>query len=207
MNVKAQRAVRVVSVAAAVAIVGIAITRGGGEASPRDTTLSTRVATGATVDMPPWPTPPNITDRVAAAGLSLGPMGTAQHFHVHLDVSVNGRTVPVAANIGVDPPTGMMSGLHTHDTSGIVHVEAAHDEERFTLGQLFSEWDVHLSRTQIGGLSTSGHRTLIAYVEGVKRVGDPARIVLRDRQEIALVYGPAASSYPAPSHYDFPASS
>jgi len=67
---------------------------------------------------PPWPTPNNVASRVTAAGLDLGPMGTAEHYHPHLRIVIDGAEIPVAANIGVDPITGAMSALHTHEPDG-----------------------------------------------------------------------------------------
>lgn len=51
-------------------------------------------------------------------------MGTADHYHPHLRIIINGNEVPVPANIGVDPATGAMSALHTHETDGTIHIEA-----------------------------------------------------------------------------------
>lgn len=91
--------------------------------------------------MPPWPAPvDDVPARVAAAGLDLGPMGTAEHYHPHLRILANGTEVPVPPNIGVDPATGAMSAVHTHEADGTIHIEAATAGEVFTLGQLFTEW-------------------------------------------------------------------
>lgn len=55
--------------------------------------------------MPPWPAPvADVPDRVAAAGLDLGPMGTAEHYHPKLQIIIDGQQIQVPANIGVDPP-------------------------------------------------------------------------------------------------------
>ena len=90
--------------------------------------------------LPPWPAPTDVAARVASAGLDLGPMGTAEHYHPHLRIIINGNEVPVPANIGVDPATGAMSALHTHETDGTIHIEANTVGEVFTLGQLFIQW-------------------------------------------------------------------
>jgi len=101
--------------------------------------------------MPLWPAPTDVPTRVAAAGLDLGPMGMAEHYHPHLQIILNGKDVQVAASIGVDPTTGAMSALHTHEPHGTIHIEADTAGEVFTLGQLFTEWGVTLTPTQIGG--------------------------------------------------------
>jgi hypothetical protein len=191
-------------VAIALGVIGLALTRTRDSTPAPARPLTTGAAAAAGTAMPPWPAPTQTAARAQLAGLSLGPMGTAQHYHVHLDVIVAGQTVPVTANIGVDPQSGMMTGLHTHDTSGVIHIEAAKDNDRFTLGQLFTEWNVRLSRARLGGLRVAHGKTLTAYVNGMRRVGDPARIVLRPHQEIALVYGAAAPAIKIPAIYDFP---
>jgi hypothetical protein len=74
----------------------------------------------------------------------------AFHIHVRLRIFVGSRQVPVPAGIGIDPAGGPLASLHTHDASGIVHVEADRPFP-FTLGQFFSVWGVRLSRAHLGG--------------------------------------------------------
>jgi hypothetical protein len=153
--------------------------------------------------VPPWPAPTDTTARAKLAGLALGAMGTAEHYHVHLDVLANGQSVPVPVNIGVDGASGAMSYVHTHEAGGLVHIEAGRAGQPFTLGQLFTQWDVRLSTTQIGGLKTDADNTLTAYVDGKKVSGDPAQLRLAAHQQIAVVYGPAGQTVKVPSSYDF----
>lgn len=153
---------------------------------------------------PPWPVPADPLAGARAAGLDVTNMeGTAKHFHAHLDVLVHGKPVPVAANIGV-APTGGMSELHTHDQSGILHVEAPTATKRYILGHLFRTWQVRLDTDHLGGLDTGGGNTLRAYVDGKRVPGNPAAIELKAHQQIALVYGPADADVKIPSSYDFP---
>ena len=152
---------------------------------------------------PPWPAPADVPARAKAAGLPLGPMGMAEHYHAHLDVLVDGQPVPVPANIGVDPASGAMSYLHTHTPDGLVHVEAGTKGQPFTLGQLFTQWDVRLTPTKVGGLTATDGNTLTLYVDGKKVPGDPAQLRLAAHQQIALVYGPADQQVDVPANYDF----
>lgn len=152
---------------------------------------------------PPWPAPRDVQARAAKAGLPLGAMGTAEHYHVHLDILVDGKPVSVPANIGVDPTTGAMSYLHTHTPDGLVHIEAGTRGQPFTLGQLFTQWDVRLAPTRLGGLRAGGGNRLAVYVNGKQVGGDPALVRLRPRQQITLVYGPADQEVDVPSSYHF----
>lgn len=155
---------------------------------------------------PPWPVPPDPLTGARAAGLDVASMeGSANHFHAHLDVIVDGKNVPVPANIGIDTSGGSLSELHTHDQTGILHIEAVKANKRYILGQLFREWQVRLEPNAIGGLQADGTNTLRAYVNGKQVSGNPATIELNSHEEIALVYGPAGEKVNVPSSYNFPA--
>jgi hypothetical protein len=137
----------------------------------------------------PWPLASDVAGRVAAAGLDLGPMGTAEHYHPHLRIVIDGHDVPVPGGIGIDPSTGAMSALHTHEPDGTLHVEAHTVGETFTLGQLFTQWGVQLTSTQVGGVvAKDGHR-LTVLSNGSTADGDPARLRLEPDQQIVLQLG------------------
>ncbi|MEV4622732.1 hypothetical protein AB0J74_28965 [Asanoa sp. NPDC049573] len=156
-------------------------------------------------DPPPWAVPADPAAHVRAAGLPmLGTEGTVEHIHAHLDISVNGQPVVVPALIGIDETTGELSPLHTHDTSGVIHVESPVQAD-FSLGQVFTEWQVSLSGDHIGSLKTGNGEELHAYVNGKLQQGDPAGIVLHAHDEIALVYGTAAQQANPPATFTFPA--
>lgn len=153
---------------------------------------------------PPWTLPEDPVPLAEAAGLQVAPMeGTAAHYHAHLDVLVNGEPVVVPANMGIHPSGNAMSELHTHDERGILHVEAPEKGDRYTLGQVFAEWDVRLDDSGIGGLEVDAANTLSAYVDGDLVEGNPANIELLPRQQIALVYGPADADVDVPDSFDF----
>ena len=115
-----------------------------GEAAPSSTAAEAPPALDGR-SLPPWPAPTDVAARVASAGLDLGPMGMAEHNHPHLRIMINGREVPVPADIGVDPASGSMSAVHTHTADGTIHIEAPTAGAVFTLGQLFTEWGVTLT--------------------------------------------------------------
>lgn len=155
---------------------------------------------------PPWPVPSDPIAAAKAAGLQVSTMeGTANHFHAHVDVIVDGKPVQVPADIGIDQSTGQMSELHTHDASGIVHVESPAKDKRYILGQMFRAWGVRLDQNDIGGLRLDGDNQLRTYVNGKRVSGNPAAIELKNRQETAVVYGPPDSKVKIPSSYDWPA--
>jgi len=154
----------------------------------------------------PWDRPANQQARVKVAGLQLTSAETLDvHYHAHLDVFVNGQQVPVPAGLGINigpngqPPEHGAPGiapLHTHDTSGIVHIEAPSDL-KFTLGQVFDEWGILLTRGQAGAYSP-----VKVYVDGKRYGGDPNGLVLTSHEEIAVVAG--TGNVQVPSSYQFP---
>ena len=182
----------------------VALGRSGG--FPAATTTVPPGLPGELTGPAPWPrNGDSLAARLAVLGLpALGYEGTALHIHQHLDLFVDGRHVTVPAGIGIDPAGAFISPLHTHDTSGVVHVESA-TVRPFTLGELFGVWGVPLGPGGLGEYVTGGGRTLRAYVDGQPVHGDPGAIVLEPHQEIVLAYGTRRElPRPVPARYKFP---
>jgi hypothetical protein len=153
---------------------------------------------------PPWVAPADASAAVAAAGLPmLNQEGSAQHIHAHLDVIVNGAPVQVPAELGIDVARQQISPLHTHDTTGVIHIESPSATATFTLGQFFTEWQVSMSTDHLGGLANDATHHLKVYVNGKLRDGDPAGIVLAAHDEIALVYGSDSQQVTVPTSYQW----
>jgi hypothetical protein len=152
---------------------------------------------------PPWP--PELADlreRLQKIGLPVQPsMAANLHHHDLLHIFVHGKPVTVPQSIGINPSAGFLTSLHTHDDSGIIHVESptVHD---FTLGEFFDVWGVRLMPTCIGGLCNSGENRLRAYVNGKPWTGDPRAIPLKQHEDIVLTYGTKQEEpHPIPSDY------
>lgn len=161
-------------------------------------------ATGA--GLPPWPAPADPSAGIQRAGLRANAMeGTAEHFHTHLDIFVNGKRTQVPANLGINTQSGQLAELHTHDPTGVLHIEAPDTTHRYVLGQLFTEWGIRLDGAHVGGLTATPGKTLRAYVNGKQISGDPASIELTAHREITLTYGPANQRVQVPRSYSFPA--
>ena len=110
-----------------------------------------------------------------------------------LNMTVDGNPIQIPAHIGIDPSLwkdhsldqyGMqsmnmnmvmpgMAPLHTHDTSGIIHVESS-VYRIYTLGEFLNNW----------GLDLNG-KTVRATVDGMP-VPDYKNIILRDGEQINL---------------------
>ncbi len=101
---------------------------------------------------PPWTAGHDgLRERLRALGLpALGAEGTVLHTHEHLDVFVHGKRVTVPARSGSTRPGSSSPPLHTHDASGVIHVESP-TERAFSLGEFFDVWGVLFTRDCIGG--------------------------------------------------------
>ncbi|MCV7346029.1 hypothetical protein [Mycolicibacterium rhodesiae] len=199
----------VVVAAPIVAIVVISIVKSPATRAPETESASLQkppatVAVGADT-MPPWPAPADAKAAVAAAGLPmLGSEGAVEHIHAHLDVLLDGKPVPVPRDVGIDTDTrrGTISPLHTHDETGVIHVESP-VKRQFSLGEFFSEWQVSLSADNIGALRAGGGKLVRVVVNGTPQTGNPAAITLGPHDEVAVVYGTPQPGETLPSKYDF----
>src|SRR4029453_12325854 len=143
----------------------------------------------------PWPNPDNVADRIDAAGLpSSSTESLTVHYHAHLDIFVNGKSEPVAPSIGREDRS-LFSPLHTHATSGMIHIEAP-TAEQITLGMLFTEWGIRLTRECVGGYCRPD-TTIETYVDGQQTQEPPSTIVLTKGEEIAIVIGSPPASIPS----------
>jgi hypothetical protein len=151
----------------------------------------------------PWPPEyGSLPDRLSPLQLSsLGVQGTTLHIHQHLDIFVNGKHVTVPALVGIyangdSTQGGFFVELHTHDTSGIIHLESP-KKDVFTLGQFVGVWGVRLSSRCIGGYCAASGKPLEFYVNGKHFAGDPNNIVLHQHDEYAIVYGKPPAKVPS----------
>jgi hypothetical protein len=143
----------------------------------------------------PWPSnTARLADRLAVLGLP--PVGGVQHIHAFLAIVVDGRRVPVPADIGL--AADAESPLHVHEGEpGIVHVESWSTSWRATLGEFFDVWGVRLSATCIGGYCDDASRSLDVFVDGRPYAGDPRTLPLVDHEVVVLTYG-TAGDVPSP---------
>jgi len=121
------------------------------------------------------------------------------HIHAHLDIFIDGQPDAIPAGIGIKP-NECLFWLHTHNTSGIIHIEAPANKD-FTLGQFFSVWGQTFSNSQIFDKITTDKETLHVYVNGTKVNGDLRNIKIKAHDEIVIVYGTSPTTIP--SFYDF----
>lgn len=130
----------------------------------------------------------------------------AEHYHVHVSLIVNGRQLALPLGVGIQNAVVVGDSLaiagtcfywlHSHDRTGIIHVEPTVAGHTFTLGEYFDVWGEPLTSGNVAG--NQGDVTV--YVDGARYVGDPRAIVLTAHQQITLEVGARV----APPVFDFP---
>ena len=175
-----------------------------GAATSQPATATTQPGT-ATSQPATWAAPLDTSAAAQKAGLPmLGQEMLAVHYHAHLDVIVDGQHITVPASIGIDDIRQAISPLHTHDTTGVVHIESAQDIP-FTLGQFFTEWGQPLTTHQVGPKTISSGEVLRVYRNGKPVTGNPAALKFQAHDEIAVWVGPSNATPNVPTNYQFPA--
>jgi hypothetical protein len=170
--------------------------RGGGPAAPTPVEFAT--LPGLQAGPPPWKDgTATLPDRLAPLGLQqLGQEGTVVHIHQHLDLWVNGKKVNLPANIGIYANT-WLTELHVHPGElNVIHVESP-TKRNYSLGQFFGVWGVRLTGRCVGSFCGK----LQWWVNGTKQTGNPADLVLKEHQEIAIALGKPPAV--VPKSYDF----
>jgi hypothetical protein len=128
------------------------------------------------------------------------------HVHAHLSLFNKGQQIAIPYGIGIVKPfkvnngfVGMGQGiywLHTHDATGIIHVESP-DARVYTLGQFFDIWGQPLTSRNVAGLQG----VVRAFVDGKPYAGNPRAIVLGAHTQITLEVGDPIVTPPV---YRFP---
>jgi hypothetical protein len=153
-------------VAAIAVVVALVVTRGGSSSSGGGQTspvLKQRNSTSKVdfVSQGTWQ--PNYTNLAAAISAMHLPEARATmangdyvtHHHVYIKMYVfdgsKSEQVPIPSQIGVDPTTQTLAPLHTHDDSGVIHIEANAKTLTPPLQDVFNVWGLRFSSTCIGG--------------------------------------------------------
>src|SRR5947209_8837976 len=108
------------------------------------------------------------------------------HVHAHLTILVNGRAVAgPPANTGIHIEHLCLYWLHTHDSTGIIHIEAPHPISP-TLGNFFDIWGQPLSRQRVADHTVGAGRVLRVYVGPTPYSGNPRTIKLYEPTKVTL---------------------
>jgi hypothetical protein len=123
------------------------------------------------------------------------------HYHAHLNIFINGLSYLVPAGIGIKP-SECIYWLHTHDISGIIHVESP-ENKSFSLGQFFDVWGKKFNNSQIFDFTVneSENKTLLVYINGTAVNNLHYRdIPIVNHEDITILYGTPPAKIPS---YEF----
>jgi hypothetical protein len=111
-------------------------------------------------------------------------MATQFHIHPSLVVVVDGKTQQIPTGIGVQPTC--MTSLHTHDATGLIHIEAP-EKRDFTLGDFFAAWKQPFNQSEILGYKTDATHRIRVLVNG-SEVNTFENTVFVDKDQITISY-------------------
>lgn len=130
---------------------------------------------------------------------------TKFHIHAHLGIFVDDKPFTVPSQIGIDPEGRCLYWLHTHDDSGVIHIESPTERE-FTIGNFIDIWSQTLNNTQLFDTKSLNdtNSMLGVYVNGVRVPAstDFRTISMNAHDEIALIFGHIEADK-IPSRYQF----
>jgi len=198
----------IVGLVIAAGVVGLVLVLGGNGGTDNAASTPPAVALPPPDTLPgimkaqPWPN--NTADlpaRLAALDLpELSDVAGALHHHIQLYIYVDGQPVTVPANIGLSNQAA--SPLHTHDDTGLVHVESADPNFAPVLGQFMDVWGVYFTKDCLGDNCNQGNQQVRVYENGQQYTGDPTLMPLTDLTAVVIAYGtPAQLPDPMPSSF------
>ena len=122
------------------------------------------------------------------------------HVHAHLTLVVSGTVLYPPAGVGIHYEHLCLYWLHTHDASGIIHIESP---RRFTptLGNFFDIWGQPLSARHVWKFVLRPDQSMKVYVDRKPYVGSPRTVRLRNHTAVTIEIGPPFGVPPTPDFH------
>jgi hypothetical protein len=186
-----------IAAAAAVVVVAVLLIGSGGSSNNNGANASsssssdTGTQAGVQVTKAPWkPEYGFLAQRLSALNF---PEQSDVGYHVHdaLFLYVNGKPITIPANFGIDPQGRFIAPIHTHDATGVIHLEST-EPYPFTLGQTFDIWGVKFTDTQLGAYTAGNGNVLQVWVNG-NQISDPVNYKLKAHDIIVVGFGKPGS--------------
>lgn len=114
------------------------------------------------------------------------------HSHSLVSIYRDGVRLALPAFIGL---TGCTYEIHTHDRTGVVHVEPS-VTRTFTLGQFFAVWGQPLSRAAVAGITGPVSYYVIDNEVLTRYDGNPADLTFAAHKEIVIITGTPPAAVP-----------
>ena len=111
----------------------------------------------------------------------------AFHIHAHLSIYINGSPVQVSQGIGLATDQSCLYWLHTHDSTGVIHIESPNPGDVYTLGTFIHLWGEQFPQLQYPSQLdlTNGW---VVYVNGQPYKGDFHNLPLKAHDLITMAY-------------------
>jgi hypothetical protein len=108
------------------------------------------------------------------------------HIHAHVTIYVNGKRILIPAHVGIAPDGSCLYWLHTHDESGVIHIEAPTGLS-FTFGNFLDIWEQRFQQLDYPS-QFSDPAGWQVYVDGKPFHGDVHSIPLHGHLLMTLAY-------------------
>ncbi|HEY5095648.1 MAG TPA: hypothetical protein VII69_11065 [Candidatus Eremiobacteraceae bacterium] len=166
-------------------------------ANPSDTPPPIQMFIGTTIGTPTFPEGDTATggqgQTIDGTLNCLKTVGGPGHHHIHLSLFVDGQQIAIPRGIGMFQPDHnvfiyhqtCLYFLHTHDDTGMVHMEPRVGQGSFKLGNVFDMWGEPLTTSNVAGYV--GPQTVI--VNGQTYIGNPRLIQLAPYMQITIEEG------------------
>ena len=109
------------------------------------------------------------------------------HIHAHVTMYVNGTKTALPANIGIAPDSSCLYWLHTHDDTGVIHIEAP-EGVSVTFGNFLHIWEQRFQQLGYPSQLSPGATGWQVYINGKPFSGDFRTIPLQSHTLITLAY-------------------
>jgi hypothetical protein len=173
-----------------IAVIGIIVALVASSGSKKTASSASSSSAGAEAGLltTPAPWPPQYSGLLnRIVGNHFPPYGTGYHVHAVLRIYVEGKEVEVPSQIGIDQQESYLAPLHTHDNSGIIHMEAT-EPYPFKLSQFLTVWGVKFTDSQLGAYTVGPGKELALYANGA-RVASPTAYAIKPHDKLVLNYG------------------
>lgn len=110
--------------------------------------------------------------------------GSVMHIHPHLIIIYNGKNLTVPSQIGI--LSTCLYGLHTHDSSGTIHVESP-IVANYTVGEFIDIWNKTEPQGPNYNVLSLFNNSIVAYIGNTTYTGNYRDIILKDGEQIKLV--------------------
>jgi len=164
---------------------------------PLSTTVQD-VSDGHPIGSNRWPSPQTDGTPIGRFNCVINPPQPLA-FYAHLSILVNNEPQKIPKYLGASPQptTHCFYAIHTHDSSGKIHVTPA-APGIFTLGELFEIWGQPLTNSNVAGVTGLPVEIYVTDNGTTTKVEDAdwSSIELRDHREITIELGTPLTEIP-----------